>query len=476
MYVSNAHAQTYNVLKTAYYTDTAIGQAIPFTTAMKSGGTLVFNVSAMDGGGRTGENDKAFLRITFFDSSGGMVNQQQSSIFTLNKVTFTILSLSTIDCGGSCANVAYAVIEMVGTDASFWAGNYGVQWKLPDVSFTGTSGNLVYNPEFGVAPGTLIVQGWAQSSQWGDPGFGVCTGAGGGANSCISDTTIVANSSNGGYVASGGTIPAPQQPAYPSYVTVGSGTPPVMEFGSNSDITGTQQTKIDLWSNRTIPDGNQIHIEQKSGEGNTVTMDQDGNKNLIRSKIDGSRNSMTVKQGTQGIGQNEIKIDTVGDDNQLVVNQARTTQGTAIGGNGHYQAVDINGSNNILSTQQINTGGVGGHFMETTINGNQNNITARQTDNGNKIMFTNIQGNNNTVEAVQKGTGQHYLDTKLTGNNNSVSALQEGGISNKATLDLTNAGGPASVILQQNGGQNVTVTTTCATAGGCAPVTIRQGY
>jgi len=268
----------------------------------------------------------------------------------------------------------------------------------------------------------------------------------------------------------------PSAPSYPAYVTIGSGTPGTMEFGSSAGPRLPQQTNIDVWTNRTVTDGNQIYIQQVSGNNNTVTMNQEGNKNLIRSRIEGNTNSITVNQGVQGIGQNEIKTNTVGDNNTLNLNQARTTQGMAIGTNGHYQAVDINGSYNTLTTQQSNSGGVGGQYMETTISGNQNSVTARQTDNGNKIMFTTIAGNNNTVEAVQKGTGQHYLESKLTGNGNSVSAVQEGNLANRATLDLTNAGGPASVILQQNGGQNVSVTTTCATAGGCAPITVRQGY
>jgi hypothetical protein len=269
---------------------------------------------------------------------------------------------------------------------------------------------------------------------------------------------------------------------YPEYVTIGSGTPGEMTFGTSSGPTLPQQTKIDAWTNKTVSDGNKIYIDQVSGNNNAVTIDQTGNKNVIKgpssdyAKIQGNSNSITINQGVTGTGQNEVNFSVIGDSNTLNINQARTTQGSAIGTNGHYKAVDINGSNNTLTTQQSNTGGVGGHYMETTINGNTNNVTARQTDNGNKIMFNSVTGNNNTVEAIQKGTGQHYLENKLTGNNNSVSAVQEGNIANRATLDLTNAGGPASVILQQNGGQNVSVTTSCATAGGCAPITVRQGY
>jgi hypothetical protein len=88
-------------------------------------------------------------------------------------------------------------------------------------------------------------------------------------------------------------------------------------------------------------------------------------------------------------------------------------------------------------------------------------------------MFNSITGNNNTIDAVQKGTGQHYLENKLTGNGNSVSALQEGSTANRATLDLTNAGGPASVDIQQSGGKSFTIIQGCANPAGCTTV-IRQ--
>jgi len=281
------------------------------------------------------------------------------------------------------------------------------------------------------------------------------------------------------YSGSAGNSSNPAQPApplYPSYVSVGSGPAGTITIGSSSGPTQPQQANIDIWTNRQSQDGNQIYIQQIGGTNNTVTMNQEGSKNLIRYRIDGNSNAITVNQGVAGIGQNEIRANTAGDNNSVNLNQARTTDGVALGTNGHYQTVDINGYYNTLITQQTNGGGVGGQYMETTINGNQNNVTARQTDNGNKIMFVGIAGDSNTIDAIQKGTGQHYLDAKLTGNGNSVTSLQEGSTANRATLDLTNAGGPASVMLQQNGGQNVSVTTTCATAGGCAPITVRQGY
>lgn len=284
------------------------------------------------------------------------------------------------------------------------------------------------------------------------------------------DTVMSDGSQTTSYSSSSVTTP------WPNYLTIGSGNVSNnIVVNTNSNITTPQQNKVDTWTNKTVTDGNKIYIDQV-GDDNTITMEQYGNKNLINSTIDGSTNAINIKQGTPGIGQNEIKLSVTGSDNTVNISQARNVQGAIVGTNGHYHDATVNGSNNTLITQQSNTGGVGGHYMETTVNGNQNSVINRQTNNANKIMFTSISGNNNTVEAVQKDGGQHYLDTKITGNNNSLSAIQEGTIANKATIDMSNVGGPASVILQQAGGQNVTVTTTCAISGGCAPITVRQGY
>jgi hypothetical protein len=278
-------------------------------------------------------------------------------------------------------------------------------------------------------------------------------------------------------LAAGQTYTAPAAgPSYPSYVTVGSGTPGTMEFGSAIPLTTNQQTKIDIWTNRTAPDGNIIYINQIGGDNNTVTMDQNGNKNLIRLQLAGTNNNITARQGVQGIGQNEMKLNFEGNNNVVNLNQSRDTQGNPVGTNGHYLDATIAGWGTNLTVQQTNNGGVGGHYNETTISGNGNSVLEKQTDNGNKIMFVNVNGALNTVDVIQKGTGQHRADLTLTGDRNSASIVQEGTIANNATLNLTNAGGPATVNVQQNGGQSVGVNTTCATVGGCAPITVRQGY
>lgn len=296
-------------------------------------------------------------------------------------------------------------------------------------------------------------------------------------NPTVSQVDTYATGGSTTPLAAGQTYVAPSSgPTYPSYVTVGSGTPGTMDFGSSTAITSQQQTNIGSWSSRTIADGNQIYIVQANGNNNVVTMDQNGNKNLIRSVIAGTNNNITANQGVPGIGQNEMKINFEGNNNVVKVNQSRDMLGNPLGTNGHYLDVELSGWGTNLMIQQSNTGGVGGHYNETTINGNGNNVIEKQTDNGNKIMFVKIDGALNTLDVTQRGTGQHKLDATLTGDRNSATVLQEGSTANNATLNLTNLGGPATVNVQQNGGQSVGVSISCATAGGCAPVTIRQGY
>jgi hypothetical protein len=273
---------------------------------------------------------------------------------------------------------------------------------------------------------------------------------------------------------------APAGPTYPSYMTVGN-NPGTMTYGSSAAISTQQQTRVTAFQNRTITN-NTIYIDQV-GDNNTVNITQTGNKSSISgigqqaASIQGNSNAITIRQGASiaDTNKNEINLRAQGNSNTLNINQGVTTTGTSVNStNGMYQSADVIGNTNTLTTQQTNTGGIGGHYMETTISGNTNNVTARQTDNGNKTMFTTATGNSNTVTATQSGTGQHYLESVLIGNGNSVTATQTGSAANRASISITNAGGPGSVDLQQTTGANYNITTTCVTAGGCGTVTVRQ--
>ena len=266
---------------------------------------------------------------------------------------------------------------------------------------------------------------------------------------------------------------------YPSYMTVGA-NPGTMTYGTSAAISTQQQTRVTAFQNRTITN-NTIYIDQV-GDNNNVQITQIGNNSSISgigqqaASIQGNSNAITVRQGDiADANKNEINLRAQGNSNTLNINQGVTTTGASVNStNGMYQSVDIVGSYNAVTTQQTNTGGIGGHYMETTVNGNTNNVVAKQTDNANKTMFTTVTGDNNTVTATQSGTGQHYLESVLIGNGNSITATQTGNVQNRASISITNAGGPGSVDLQQTGGQVYNISTSCVTAGGCGTVTVRQ--
>lgn len=468
----------YNTIAMSYATMT-VYQQIVLSATQKAGGTFSFSVKAMDGGGRGPPNfpqDVANISMQFYNSSGTLIGTAASNNSTVFN-TFNTYTVSTANCGGGgCANVYFMRINMTGNDGGYWAGNMGTNFKEPTLTFDGGP-NLIYNPEFGVNgtyTSTSAPHGWWNSTNaWG-----------GNTRPQLLNNNGTVNAGNVGYLAQGGTLSGtvggyPAASTYPSYMTVGS-NPGTMTYGTSAAITTQQQTRVTAFQNRTITN-NTIYIDQV-GDNNNIQITQTGNNSSISgidqqaASIQGNSNSITIRQGdTADTNKNEINLRTQGNSNTLNINQGVTTTGASVNStNGMYQSVDVIGSYNALTTQQTNTGGIGGHYMETTINGNSNNVIAKQTDNANKTMFTTVTGDNNTVNATQSGTGQHYLETVLMGNGNSVTATQTGNTQNRASISITNAGGPGSVDLQQSGGANYNITTTCVTAGGCGTVTVRQ--
>jgi len=220
-FCSSVFAQpTYNAIATAYVT-TTISQNVVFNSAMQQGGTFTFSALAHNGGGRAGQADTANVRIQFYTAGGTLLstvnsnyssnlpnpNQAPGNPWADPSVPWSTLTVSSTNCGGSCANVGYATVSMYGIDGSYWAGDYGPWYRAPTFQQNG-GGNLLYNPEFGPAYG-YNAQGWTTN-----PPMGACQGAWGGSNPCIvnSDGTpgqstvgLVANQNGGGPSTSGGT-------------------------------------------------------------------------------------------------------------------------------------------------------------------------------------------------------------------------------------------------------------------------------
>jgi hypothetical protein len=251
-----------------------------------------------------------------------------------------------------------------------------------------------------------------------------------------STTTSTASSNNivdpvtaaSGPTVEGGTITQTNAPTNQTITSGGSST---------AGISASQQTRVNNWKNTAQQYNNYLYIDQVTGNYNNVTITQSGTKNTMSLGIVGNSNTITSTQ----TGVNYLETAVQGNLNQLTSNQSNTA---------------------------------GTNYQETKIlTGNNNAINVIQKDNGNNVMFNTVNGSSNSISAVQEGTGGHYLENKLTGNGNSVIANQSGSTANKANIDLTNAGGPASVDLQQSGGKNFTIIQSCTNPSGCT-TTIRQ--
>ena len=225
----------------------------------------------------------------------------------------------------------------------------------------------------------------------------------------------------------GGTI---TQTNAPSNQTIQSGG----TYVNNSSRT-SQQTRINTWANSAAPYSNAVYVDQIGGDNNNVTISLSGTKNRVELTLDGP-------------GTNTIGI-------------------TQVGSN--YLTAEVNGYQNNLTSGQTNT--IGTNYTETTINGNNN--TVNYTQGNSQLLFGTVSGNNNTLVTSQTGTGQHYLDVRMTGNGHNVNVNQFGSSANNARIDVTNAGGAATVDLEQSGGKSFTLIQSCAISSGCN-TTVRQ--
>jgi hypothetical protein len=225
----------------------------------------------------------------------------------------------------------------------------------------------------------------------------------------------------------GGTITQTNAPSNQTIQSGGSYT--------NNTSQSNQQTRVNTWNNATSPYSSTVHVDQISGDNNTVTISLSGTKNKVELTLDGAgTNTVNLTQ----VGSNYLNASVVGYQNSLVTNQ---------------------------------TNSIGTNYAETTISGNNN--TANHTQGNSQLLFSTVSGNSNTLATSQTGTGQHYLDVRMTGNGHNVNVNQFGSTANNARIDVTNSGGAATVDVEQSGGKNFTLIQNCANPAGCNTV-IRQ--
>jgi len=305
LFAPTAYAQfnsgsNYNTVNMSYQANSTISQNIVFDQAMQAGGTFDFSVNAHAGGGRNLQHDTGNLKLEFYNSSGTLVTSTQTSYSQNllqanswstgpgdNPAPWNTISLSYTLSAADAAQTAYVKVTMIGTDASWWAGNYGPQWQMPTLTFNSGTTNILYNPEFGVAPNGVQAQGWSSSTNY----SGVC-GTVSGSAACVTNATgVTANMSGGGYSATGGTTTGAAG-GYSSTLTSttilatvnnggvapsGGGTPTVVSTAAGPSTTTSSTAAAGQTTTTTsytygTPVVTQTHSDASTREGGTVTV------------------------------------------------------------------------------------------------------------------------------------------------------------------------------------------------------------
>ena len=179
-------------------------------------------------------------------------------------------------------------------------------------------------------------------------------------------------------------------------------------------------------------------------------------------------------QRTNALNQNPLGHNAIatidGDDNIVTIQQ--------IGTGGHYASVDIQGNINTISVGQTSLVGAR-HYLEANIIGSSNVLNLMQSDTA-KTQFVSVNGSNNTITTEQKGTGNHFLNLGVTGDSHTVDILQHGAGNHSANVVLTGSQ-PINFTMNQDSStsQNYTLPNSmsdgsvsddasCATTGNCS--------
>jgi hypothetical protein len=262
-------------------------------------------------------------------------------------------------------------------------------------------------------------------------------------------------------------------------------------YSSTETVTQINQRSTDKAKQAAMTSGNRVYITQ-SGVGPTVDVIQESNynyfqgPNAVDAPIIGNYNTVRVRQGDglAGSSRNLIELSVNGDNNTLTLLQGwNGTWGNlskdGIETGGHFLGLSVTGSNNSVTTQQINAGSAtAGHYNKTDIVGSTNSVTVKQGFGFNAYhsFFGTITGNSNYVDVWQTGEGAKYMDLALTGSGHTVVGLQTGTGAHRATINLANDGGASTINLTQQGSvaQQYNITQACANLSGCS-VTVTQG-
>ena len=201
---------------------------------------------------------------------------------------------------------------------------------------------------------------------------------------------------------------------------------------------------------------NEIYVNQ-IGDDFTLEVVQDGEDNYFQYCAVNNDSNCVDKDGNQNNWADGVASDntivtssTVGNDNTVVVAHATGQNNT----NENITNIDIIGDRNKVQNFFVNAsyGGGSGGLKESNIE---------------------IDGDDNSVKHNSDSYGEVEANISLTGDDNDVIVYQRSK-NNIANIDITNAGGPTTAIIQQLGSSyqdtrlnSANITSYCTNSNGC---------
>jgi len=463
-------SDAYNTITFSYVDNAFVKQTFVLSpTQQSSAQSFKLTVDAKDGGGRPTHNldgscasyctqfDTARIEIIAYNSSGGVISTKgvdqnlknwggasnpgwsATPGDNLHPWSQMSVSITAADVGGSFSNVARIEVRLVNkNEGSYWAGNYGVQFRTPTLQTNGTGKNLLYNSEFGVDSTGIKVQGWQPSYS----NYVNCGVTSGNSICTTQEAGVTANMWGGGEDPNGGTTNS-QPGGYESVLT-----------SDNADIAAS---------------GGDIN----SGAGGGTSTPPSTTPVYRNSAITSIQSTRKATNLLDTMG-HKIQLSITGDSNDVYIQQ--------IGLNGSFASVIIEGDSNNLEIIQTALP-TARHYIEAAIIGYSNDLTLLQSDTS-KIQFVTINGDGNSVTTNQKGSGNHFLDLTVLGNNHTAVVVQDGAGNHEARIVLEGSQ-PWNFTLNQSGSDNkkytlphdmsdgTIVTGVCAAIAGCT-LTINQ--
>ena len=207
-----------------------------------------------------------------------------------------------------------------------------------------------------------------------------------------------------------------------------------------------------------VTSSNEIYINQ-AGDNLELTVVQDGWANEFRYCATPNADSNCIDLAGNNTGWSRgytsdnsvVDVSMTGDENIVRTSHAAGENNS----NTRETIVEITGDENSVMSRLVNSssgGGSGGH----------------------KESETYITGDGNTVRHSSDSYGAAYGGIYVTGDDNDVSLYQRSK-NTSATINVTNAGGPATVDVQQLGSgyqdstaYSVNITEYCTNANGCS--------